>query len=170
MAVEQISIMGRVVNLRPLGGTDWRTRKRLIEAKARTLLGLRRFSDSENLLYCLAKHDGYLLVTFLVPASAKSIRNAQRQQHRLRPHLPTISLRQILAIAQAESIGLSHDHVSGEHLLLALLRCDPRSEAVLEEGGLSYEKAKRIVTERGIAGYYVNLLGCRPTFWSRKIG
>jgi hypothetical protein len=54
-------------------------------------------------------------------------------------------------------------------VLLALLRCDPRSEAVLKKGGLTYEKAKRIVTERGIAGYYVNLLGCGPTFWSHKL-
>ena len=169
VSVEQINIMGRVVNLRPLGGTDWRTLKRLAEAKVRTVLGLRRFSESENLLYGLAKHDGYLRIIFLAHASAKSIRNAQRQQHRLQPRAPTISLKKILATARAESVGLSQEHVSGEHLILALLRCDPRSEAVLGEVGLTYEKANRLIRERGIAGYYVNLVGCKPTSWGGRI-
>ena len=167
---EQIAIMGRVIDLKPLGGLDWRTRKRLIEANLRTVLSLSRFSASENLLYCLAKHDGYLRIVFLAPASARSIRKAQRQRHQIRNQkLPTTSLKEILTHARSEAAGLSHDHVSGEHLLLALLRSDPEGAAVLGEYGLTYDRARQIVAERGIAGYHRNLTCSRPTFWSGKV-
>jgi ATP-dependent Clp protease ATP-binding subunit ClpA len=161
--------MDRGVNLDPLGGTDCRTRVRLVEAKLRTALGLRRFSESENLLYGLAKHDAYLRITLLFSASAKSIRERQWRQHQVHDQTPTISLKEILTLARCESIGLSHARVSGEHLLLALLKNDQRSAAVLREFGLTYERAKQIISERGISRCFVNLWGFRPTFWSRRI-
>ncbi len=167
VSAEQVAVMGRVFELKPLGGTDWRTRKRLVEAKLRTVLSLGRFLESENLLYGLAKHDGYLRVVLLSSASLRSLREAQRQCREL--SMATISLKEILARARSEAAELSHGLVTGEHLLLAMLRHDPKSAVVLRQYGLTYDRAKQIIVERGIPGYCINLSGFKLTFWSAKI-
>ena len=164
---EQIEIFGSVVELPSLGGTTWRVRKRLIEARLCTMLQLGRFSDSENLLYVLAKRDLYLRHILFAPAglSAKRIRQQQRRRSAARHQPPTTSLKILLRAARAEAVELFHREVGVEHLLLALLKLDHSSANLLADADLTYDRAREVIRKRGVAGYHVKLFGLRPTFW-----
>ena len=131
----------------------------------RTLLSVRRFSVSDNLLYGIAKKDGYLLVTFFSPAglSRGLIRRRQRESQRLA--LPSTPLATTLAHAYSEARKLSADVVATEHLLLALVKNDLRVAALLGEYGLTHESVLKLIQTRGVAEDYVNLTGFHLRFY-----
>ena len=162
---EQVTIFGTIVNLPPVFCARWRVWKRITEAGVRTLLSVRRFSVSDNLLYGIAKKDGYLLVTFFSPAglSRGLIRRRQRESQRLA--LPSTPLATTLAHAYSEARKLSADVVATEHLLLALVKNDLRVAALLGEYGLTHESVLKLIQTRGVAGYYINLTGFHLRFY-----
>jgi hypothetical protein len=59
--------------------------------------------------------------------------------------------------------------MSIQHLLLALLRFDPRSAALLKQSGVDYENARRVVLTRGVAGYAIKWFGFSPKFYRSRV-
>lgn len=167
---ETVSIFGRYIDLRPIGGTGWRVRKRLFAAKIRTLLIGRRFSGAENLLYVLCKHDLYLYAVSLIPRelTPRILRQRQREQHGA--NLSSLTVDEVAIRARSEADSLSHRTLDIEHLLLGLLHYDVRSAELLKEHGMDYAKARDLVSTRGIAGYTITLLGFpRLKFYRRTM-
>jgi hypothetical protein len=154
-------------------GRSFRTRKLLLEPKLRTLLGLRRFSESENLLYSLAK-DPFLLAVFFAPhgLSAKSIRQMQRvgkrDSNENKKRVDALSLRKVLTHARVEAKGLSHDVIGIEHLLLTLLRHDVSSARLLDESGLTYGPVRQ-AAEGGLSSLYLEFRLPKPKFYSARV-
>jgi ATP-dependent Clp protease ATP-binding subunit ClpA len=58
----------------------------------------------------------------------------------------TPEAREVVVLAQEEARALGHDHVGTEHLLLALLRSDTATSAVLRRHGLTHAEVAEAVT------------------------
>jgi ATP-dependent Clp protease ATP-binding subunit ClpA len=80
-----------------------------------------------------------------------------------------LTVNEIATFARSEADGLSHKTMSIEHLLLAMLKFDPRIAALLNQCGVDYENARRTVLTRGVAGYAIKLFGFRPTFYRSRV-
>jgi hypothetical protein len=166
---DQVYLFGRFVDIPSIGKETWRVRKRLLAAKLLNAIAGRGFSGAENLLYILCKHDHYLHAVSLIPLqlSAKLLRQMQRKQDK--KQLNRLTVNEIAIYARSEADGLSHKIMSIEHLLLALVRFDPRSAALLNQCGVNYENARHIVLTRGVSGYAIKLFGFSPTFYRSRV-
>ena len=58
----------------------------------------------------------------------------------------TPEAREVVVLAQEEARVLRHDHIGTEHLLLALLRLDTATTAVLRRHGLDHDQVAEAVT------------------------
>ncbi len=58
----------------------------------------------------------------------------------------TSDAREVVVLAQAEARALRHGHIGTEHLLLALLRLDTPTTAVLRRHGLDHDEVTEAVT------------------------
>lgn len=168
--VEQFKIFGWAVELSK-GSTSFRVHKLLLKAKLRTVLGFRRFSGSENLLYSLAA-DPYVLPVFFAPhgLSAKFVR---RMQYAAKHGEPTggfepLSLKRVMLLASIEAQELSHDTIGVEHLLLALLRHDANSIALIDNSGLTYDEVRE-AAKKGLSSMYFELTLPRPRFYRARM-
>lgn len=172
--VEQLSIFGRPVDLTGKSGRSFRTRKLLLKAKLRTLLQLGGFSESENLLYCLAADDPFLQTVFFAPfgLSPGFIRQAQRagkeDDRRKQQRIETLTLRDVLLHARVEAKGLSHEVISVEHLLLALLRHDLKTAGIVVEKGLTYGYVRQ-AAQKGLSSLFLELGMRRPKSYRGRV-
>ena len=57
----------------------------------------------------------------------------------------TPEAREVVVLAQDEARSLRHDHIGTEHLLLALLRLDTATTAVLRRHGLDHDEVAKAV-------------------------
>lgn len=91
------------------------------------------------------------------------------QRNQDKTQLKGLTVNEIATYARFEADGLSHKIMSIEHPLLALLKFDPRSTALLNPYGVDYENARRAVLTRGVAGYAIKLFGFRPPFYRSRV-
>ena len=83
------------------------------------------------------------------PGALERTRAASGRGARFGGHIPfERAAKKALELALREALGLRHDYIGTEHLLLGLLHADGTAAAILAERGLRLDATRSIVEER----------------------
>jgi hypothetical protein len=164
--VEEFRIFGRSLTFRSRE-TSFRAYQALWRARMLNFLTSRKFSAGENLLYSLAA-DSYQLAAFFAPhdLTPKVIRQMQlaAEHFEVGSAIEPPTLQQLRFLGRGEANELSHPIMAPEHLLLSVLRHEPKSAALLAGKGIHYDEVRKAV-EKGLSSQYIEIRIPRVRFY-----